>query len=204
VHGVCGGCSATSVTGSVSIVNLDDPVDIEPLLRSYIIRRLSDVPDGPIKDRLLGSINLVDNYTTGLVAEVIVAESCGGELVGEGYGTHDVDLDGLRIEVKSSALVQSWPQEEPSIPSYDIEKKHGYEDPTSIERRNDVYVFAHHRGGKPDDPAEWTFYVVPTARINERFSDQKTIRLSVVIDSLDPEVVDAAGLRAALEQCRSL
>ena len=69
---------------------------------------MADVPPGPLRDRLLRSINLLDNASRGLIAEVLVAEVVGARLASEAWAPWDVTMPaGIRIEVKSTGLVQS-------------------------------------------------------------------------------------------------
>jgi hypothetical protein len=182
---------------------------IDDALKSSVKRPLSEVLPGAIRDGLLSSINLIDNYTRGRVAEVIVATACGGSLVGEGYGSWDVQWGDIRIEVKASGLVQSWPQARPARAIFSIAEATGWleadaglftRDVANI-RRSDVYVFAHHKGTKPDLPDEWVFYVVPTTRINTVCERQATISLKAIVDRLEPTVVDHVGL--AVEVARA-
>ena len=83
-------------------------------LERHIDRPLWSVEPGPVRDALPQSINLMDNNNRGLVAEVVVAHLIGAQIVGGGYGDWDLDFRGLRIEVKSSGEIQSWPQSTPS------------------------------------------------------------------------------------------
>jgi hypothetical protein len=137
----------------------------EQLLTTAARRSLSDVPPSPIRKRFVQSINLLENTTRGNIAEVIVADCCDGDLVGDGYGSWDVQWEAIRIEVKASGSVQSWPQKRRSPASFSIARAAGWieqgdgsflEDPEKL-RRSDLYVFGHHEGGKPDVPEEWTF-----------------------------------------------
>ena len=183
---------------------------LEIALSGPVVRAIADVSPGPIRDRLLTSINLMDNYTRGRVAEVIVAEAIGGECVGDGYGMWDVQLGALRIEVKASGAVQSWPQQRASAPSFSIRRASGWIEQSDgsflpddeKKRRSDVYVFAHHVGARPDDHREWRFFVVATDRIDVTCGDQKTIGLASVIAMLDPIDCDFGGLAAAIAHIR--
>ena len=175
-------------------------------VRGPLSRTLADVPEGRIRQCLLASVNLLDNYTRGRVAEVLVAEFVGGDLVGNGYGSWDVQLGPTRIEVKSSGEIQSWPQKRRSRPTFSIAKASGWfeqpdgsftEDPERL-RRSDVYVFCHHRGTKPDHPAEWSFLVVPTERIDARCGDQTTITMASLRSRLEPLACGPIHLRAAV------
>ena len=71
--------------------------------------------------------NLLDNIERGFLAEFLVAKSL--DLVGETrreWGAFDLKLpdanrgEGTKIEVKSSAYLQSWPQEKDSTISFGI------------------------------------------------------------------------------------
>ena len=113
--------------------------------------------------------------------------------------------------MKASGAVQSWPQKQPSMPTFSIREASGWiehpdgsfvEDPEK-KRRSDVYVFGHHVGACPDDPEEWEFFVVPTARIDHVCGRQASITLTSISGSLDPGRCRVAGLRAAIFQSAS-
>ena len=183
-------------------------MNYDEAISRHAYRSLQDAPDGPVRQGLMASINLLDNYTRGRVAEVLVSELCGAALVGDGYGSWDVQRGSTRIEVKASGDVQSWPQQKASAPSFSIRRASGWieqtdgsflEDPRKL-RRSDVYVFAHHRGTCPDRPEEWTFYLVPTRSIDDLCDDQKTITLSSVRQRLSPVIATAESLDAEIEQ----
>ena len=55
----------------------------------------------------------------------------------------------------------------------------------------------------PDDPEEWEFFVVPTARIDHVCGRQASITLTSISGSLDPGRCRVAGLRAAIFQSAS-
>ena len=169
-------------------------------------RPLSSVSDGPIRDLLLESVNLLDNYTRGRVAEVVVAHLLDARMVGDGYGDWDLEFLGYRIEVKSSGEIQSWPQARPSRITFGIERTEGwlqqpdgsYVADRSKIRRSDVYVFCHHVGVMPDDPTEWTFYVASTARIDESCGDQKTIGVASLLDRVGAVTAWSSDLRTVV------
>ena len=60
-----------------------------------------------------------------------------------------------------------------------------------------------HVGACPDDPEEWEFFVVPTARIDHVCGRQASITLTSISGSLDPGRCRVAGLRAAIFQSAS-
>ncbi|GGE95222.1 hypothetical protein GCM10011404_30450 [Sphingomonas prati] len=129
------------------------------------------------------------NTLRGLIAEAIVATLlepdwrwCSAD-----YAAWDFDRgDGLRLEVKQSAVRQSWAQPKTMYrpATFDIAPRTGRYDGDvwlAQERRwADIYVFAHHSVADDTadhrDPAQWTFYVVPTAELPA----QKTIGLARV------------------------
>ena len=94
--------------------------------------------------------------------------------------------DGVRVEVKSSAYLQSWKQQQIRDPSFSIRKAFEWRPETGDyadeKRRNsDVYVFCllAYRGGKellnPLDLGQWEFYVVATPRIDDAFGDRESV-----------------------------
>ena len=89
--------------------------------------------------------------------------------------------------MKSAAYVQSWKQTRYSTISFDISPKrillpeNNYTNEKF--RPADVYIFCllHHKDQATINPMnldQWTFYVVPTKVLEERFPDQKTLSLS--------------------------
>ena len=95
---------------------------------------------------------------------------------------------GVRIEVKSSAYLQTWRTNTLSRISFDIAPKKSwiserntyYDD---IGRHSDVYVFSLFACKNPDianplDMSQWEFYVLSTKVLNERIPFQKSITLS--------------------------
>ena len=99
--------------------------------------------------------------------------------------------EGVLVEVKSSAYLQTWYQERESRPTFGVSKKQGWDYETDQyeeerKRRSDIYVFCLHafRGDKewldPLDIGQWDFYVVATSQINNELGDQGTVGLSTV------------------------
>lgn len=135
--------------------------------------------------------DLLSNATRGRLAEYIVAlalqVSCDVRAEWDAYDL--VTSEGIKIEVKSAAYVQTWAQRRPSRISFgcqctrvlrELEKN----DRTQ-QRRSDVYVFSllseeDRNRANPMELEQWEFYVVPTRMLNERFPTQRTISLGVV------------------------
>jgi hypothetical protein len=115
---------------------------------------------------------------------------------------------GFKIEVKSAAYIQSWPQKKLSAIRFEIGKavfwdaetgeSHG--EPT---RCADVYVFCHYperdkaKTNVLDVPA-WDFYVLSTATLNLEFGNAKSVSLAAVRRLRIRCKFD--GLKAAVDQ----
>jgi hypothetical protein len=131
---------------------------------------------------------IVRNDIRGELVEEIVGMALEPEWVLCGGDWAACDLkrrrDGLRIQVKQSAALQSWtaPGNRKPKPCYSIAQKTGrWEDSKWIQepgRNADLFVFGWH--GRTDeaadhrDPEQWQFFVVPERNL----PDQKTISLA--------------------------
>ena len=167
-------------------------------------RRIPDLKSGDetfhIDDQELGfpllsfwqwaASDLVSNATRGMLAEFIVAKALECELtnVRSEWDTYDLETkDGIKIEVKSSAYLQSWHQEKLSQVSFRIPKTIAWSPDTGLYEQNalrlaDIYIFAllAHKDKSTVDPlnlSQWRFYVVPTRILNEHRNEQKEISL---------------------------
>ena len=137
--------------------------------------------------------DLLDNAARGVLAEFLVAYAVNrtNEPRSE-WGSFDVRTEsGIRVEVKSAAYAQSWPQEKPSKISFNIAPQAEVWNPETNEyasydppaRDSDVYVFC--LLGQPDDPDpdpmdldQWEFYVLATATLDQERPRQRTIALN--------------------------
>lgn len=152
--------------------------------------------------------DLAANNLRGLFAEWLVARACG---VADGnrveWDAVDLLVDGIKVEVKSSAYVQTWAQKKPSSPSFSIratkawDAMTGYED--TVRRQADVYVFCllHERDRDRLDPLDlrqWRFYVLPTSVLDAQVSSQKSIGLNSLL-RLKPVEVPFEGLHGAIK-----
>ena len=94
------------------------------------------------------SSDLVNNALRGVLAEFIVASAigCADELRVE-WDAYDLKTsDGIKIEVKSGAYIQSWYQRQLSPIQFDIHPAQAWDNNTGtftseIKRQADVYVF---------------------------------------------------------------
>lgn len=132
--------------------------------------------------------SLITNNLRGLIAEAIIsfALSPDWNWVSADYTGWDFERsDGLRLEVKQSAYLQTWNNiESLSKPIFDISSKTGYNDSastlfiTKAGRPAHIYIFAHHiettSNADHRNPLQWEFYVVPTSAL----PDQKKISLN--------------------------
>jgi hypothetical protein len=109
--------------------------------------------------------DLVSNATRGRLAEFIVANALGistTAVVRDEWSPFDLQTpEGVKVEVKSAAYIQSWYQSKLSSISFRTPKTHAFDPETNqhdIEAKwqADVYVFAVlvHEDKKTIDPAE--------------------------------------------------
>jgi hypothetical protein len=98
--------------------------------------------------------------------------------------------DGLRLEVKQSAAMQSWSTDRPSKAIFDVAARTGRNEAhgwvQEIGRAAHIYVFAHHpifdASADHRDPTQWQFYVVPTSMLPA----VKQISISTIKAMADP------------------
>jgi hypothetical protein len=153
--------------------------------------------------------DLLTNTTRGVLAEYIVAKALGirGTTRIE-WDKYDLEIDGVGVEVKSAAYVQTWKQTRPSTISFDISPTTGWDARTntyaaSAKRSAAVYVFCLLEGEdrEPIDPhneAQWTVSVLATSELDRHFPKQKTIRLGP-LQALCPRPYKYDELKAAID-----
>lgn len=135
--------------------------------------------------------NLIENRNRGILAEFIVRQAL--ELNHPTRLEWDAfDLiteDGIKIEIKSAAYIQTWKQKKFSSISFDIKptKKLLEDNNYSTEsiRQADLYVFSllHHQDQNTIDPMnldQWTFYLATTETLNSKLPDHKSISISTI------------------------
>ncbi len=134
--------------------------------------------------------DLISNATRGVLAEYIVAKACGVDTTKPRDEWAPVDLvtsDGISVEVKSAAYVQSWYQDKYSKISLGIRRTRKWDPDTSKytgepHRSASVYVFAllahkHQSTINPLNLDQWEFYVLPTCVLDARERSQHSITL---------------------------
>lgn len=137
--------------------------------------------------------DLVSNATRGVLAEFIVASALGiGGRVRAEWDAFDLLTDeGIKIEVKSAAYLQSWYHKKLSAISFGIRPTKFWSGETNepcagLKRRADIYVFCllNHKKKDSLDPLDldqWEFYILRARVLNEKYPAQKTIGLASLL-----------------------
>jgi hypothetical protein len=134
--------------------------------------------------------DLASNTTRGRLAEFIVASVMNIDLSvpREEWSAWDLTSpEGIRIEVKSAAYLQSWTQQELSRIVFSIRPARTWNSSfgkftEELQRTADVYVFCllrHHDKDtlNPLDLDQWEFYVLPTRELNSYTRSGSSITL---------------------------
>ncbi len=134
--------------------------------------------------------DLVSNATRGRFAEFIVASALGIDttIVRDEWSAYDLESkEGVKIEVKSAAYIQSWNQKRHSAIRFSIKATRNwnaakglYEN--EIKRQADIYVFCllkhiEQHTLNPLDISQWDFYVCPSTLLNITPGNAKGISL---------------------------
>jgi hypothetical protein len=191
------------------------------LPRIYPVRRSGDEPLRS-SGRSLGltvldfwrwsASDLVSNATRGVLAEFIVASALGIALddVRDEWGAFDLTTpEGIAVEVKSAAYIQSWTQRRFSSIVFRIPKTRAWTADTNVQekeprRQAQVYVFAllAHKNKPSIDPLnvdQWSFFVLPTTVLDARTRSQHSITLRS-LEALAGAAVSYDKLRDAVQQ----
>lgn len=155
--------------------------------------------------------DFLSNAQRGVLAEYIVGKAlnCLKENRVE-WDAHDlVTQDGIKIEVKSAAYVQSWQQERLSDLRFDIARKQSWFAETNtfsdtLERPADVYVFCvlaekERQKIDPLDLHQWLFIVLPAETINNKLGEQKSVGL-VTLERIGAHQVGFAELAVEIKK----
>ncbi|MGO3034669.1 MAG: hypothetical protein ACTIIQ_05810 [Corynebacterium variabile] len=155
----------------------------------------------------------LDNALRGVLAEYLVGLALGGPDRDARVEWDPYDLttpDGVKIEVKSTAYLQSWAQKRKSTLVFNIPETNAWDSATgswglSRARQSDMYVFCVFTAVEPEtadplDMAQWDFCVAPTSRVNEALGGQKTVTLSSLKERVVPEQVRYTGLADAVRR----
>jgi hypothetical protein len=156
------------------------------------------------------SSDLLSNTLRGRLAEFLVASALkvAATTRVEWDAIDVISPNGTKVEVKSSAYLQSW-KSKPSTIRFDIQRRLAFawetnqlvaEDPL---RSADVYVFCllDHQNPETVDPtnlSQWRFYVIATKELDAKLGSQKSLSLTRLL-SLNPTESDYFNLSAAVE-----
>lgn len=155
--------------------------------------------------------DLSNNAIRGVLAEYIVAYHLGiSEGVRAEWDAYDLlTNEGIKLEIKSAAYLQSWEQTKLSTISFGIAPTKGWNASTNeysneAKRQADVYIFCllHHKDKVTLNPLEldqWTFYFLPTRVLDEKIPTQKIITLSSLL-KLDPVKASYEKIEEALSK----
>lgn len=164
--------------------------------------------------------DLVSNSTRGVLAEFLVAQALGlAAGVRDEWAAFDLETtDGIRIEVKSAAFIQSWRQSRPSRISFSVSGSKAWSRASGTQqadshRQADVYVFAllAHRDQASLDPMDlshWRFHALASSKLEAAVGDQRSISLASLTalagDSIGFAELAGAVASAGLESKRSM
>ena len=154
--------------------------------------------------------DLLTNATRAMLAEFIVARALGVSTSGvrDEWGAFDLTTpDGLEVEVRSAAYLQSCNQKNLSKIQFSIAQSPGWDRRTNMGdtaqlRHSDVFVFAllAHKDKQSIDPLnlrQWEFYVVRTRQLNDRTRGRQAVTLPA-LQKLTREPVAFHQLRKAV------
>lgn len=151
--------------------------------------------------------DLVDNMFRGRLAEFYVASALGRlGCLHNSTGCHDVTYNGITIQVKSSAYLQSWFQKTYSEIRFDIEPKLAFNPDTNAfegvaGRHSTLYVFClletMDKGSlDPMDLIQWMFYVLRA----DKLPNTNSIGLNA-LRALKPAEARYHTLKKTIEEC---
>ena len=143
--------------------------------------------------------DILSNATRGRLAEFIVATATNIDIqkVRDEWGAFDlITPNGIKLEIKSAAYLQSWFQRALSTISFSIKLARHWDPVTNVQstipqRHADVYVFCllKHEEKATVDPLNldhWEFYVLATERLNNYERSQHSITLKSLKALADP------------------
>ena len=137
--------------------------------------------------------DLLGNTERGAVAEYLVASALGISREDRiSWNSYDLlSNEGIKIEEKASAYIQTWGQERLSDIRFGIQPTYAWNSETNVydtemRRQSDIYVFCVLKHTKqetidPLDARQWEFYPLKTSVLNEKVGNQKGISLSKIL-----------------------
>lgn len=143
--------------------------------------------------------DILSNATRGRFAEFIVGTAIGinPENLRDEWDAFDLTTDeGIKIEVKSAAYIQSWNQKSFSSISFSIKPARYWDAKTNMQsgepkRHADLYDFCHlkHKDQNTINPLkmeQWDFYILPTFRLNNYKRSQSSITINSLKKLTEP------------------
>ena len=133
--------------------------------------------------------DLISNSYRGILAEYLVALDLGvtNEIRME-WAPFDLHFNGLAIEIKSSAYIQSWSQKQFSKIIFNIPPTYPWDYKTNSysnykTRPSHFYVFCllNNKNPKTINPMkldQWDFYIISTYQLTKLVGNQRTITLN--------------------------
>ena len=157
--------------------------------------------------------DILDNRNRSIFAEYLVAVALDvADHPRIEWNAYDLIYRSYKIEVKASAFLQSWQQASLSQIKFDVAEKQGWDAATNTyadepRRGSDCYVFCVYAETDPTavnvlNVQKWDFYVIPTARLNAKLGNQKSISLAPLASLC--EAVDFAILRPSVDNALGL
>jgi len=143
--------------------------------------------------------DLLSNATRGRFAEFIVATAINIDLrqVRNEWDKYDlITSDGIKIEVKSAAYLQSWAQKKLSTISFSTKSAIDLDNlQYEAKRHADVYAFCllKHENKLTVDPLnmnQWEFYILATKELNDYKRSQHSITLNSLKKLAQPVTYD--------------
>ncbi len=174
----------------------DDLAEIEKHLKSGSEQLIFN--NNPIGTTLLDFwrwtvSDIVSNATRGIFAEFIIANAMKIDIkqVRDEWSAFDlITPEGIKLEIKSAAYMQSWKQKEKSVISFSIKSSLRWDPTTGTydsnkKRQADVYVFCLLKpevkaGLDPLNINQWGFYIIPAKIIDSDKKENKSISLSSI------------------------
>ena len=153
--------------------------------------------------------DLVNNTLRGMLTEYIVATAIGVEKeIRTEWDAYDLlSKEGVKMEIKSSAYIQSWHQNKLSEITFGIQPTHGWDATTNtydsaLKRQSEIYVFCvlKHKVQETINPlnlSQWSFYILATSILNEKKEKQKTITLAS-LKTLNPIKASYSEIQSAI------
>ena len=155
--------------------------------------------------------DVMGNTERGIIAEYIVAMAVNAhKKTRTEWGSYDIlTKDNIKIEVKSSAYIQTWVQRKYSDIQFGIRPTQAWNQSDNTyestkRRQADVYVFCvlncmEQNVANPVDLNQWEFYVLSAKKLDKVIPNQKSIRLSGII-KIGARKTDYSGLYLTIQR----